>query len=161
MWRRSQFLQRRSVQLTASQPKPNELRASHRSSEQLIAPTSSAEQSSRSHSTSANDTCNMGFKPFSDLDFLNINKKTNKKFTKSEIKNIKTRFINGLRVTDEKVIKIVERVLIDFNNDIVNSLNKKGSRAVSIHTKTNNVINVIPDKPDLGFVGVPQKIILS
>ena len=40
-------------------------------------------------------------------------------------KEIKTKFINGLRVTDKKVISIVEKVLIDFNNDIVNSLRKK------------------------------------
>ena len=39
---------------------------------------------------------------------------------------IETRFINGLRVTDKKIIKIVENVLIDFNNDIVKSLKKKG-----------------------------------
>ena len=72
--------------------------------------------------------------------------------------NIQTKFINGLRVTDEKVIRIVEEVLIDFNNDIVNSLNKKGSKAISINSKINNVINVIPDKQELGFVGVPDKI---
>ena len=72
--------------------------------------------------------------------------------------NIQTKFINGLRVTDEKVIKIVEEVLIDFNNDIVSSLNKKGSKAISINSKINNVINVIPDKKELGFVGVPDKI---
>ena len=72
--------------------------------------------------------------------------------------NIQTKFINGLRVTDEKVIKIVEEVLIDFNNDIVSSLKKKGSKAVSINSKINNVINVIPDKQELGFVGVPDKI---
>ncbi len=72
--------------------------------------------------------------------------------------NIQSRFINGLRVTDKDVINIVEKVLIDFNNDIVNSLNKKGSKAVSINTKTNNIINVIPDQPELGFVGVPQEI---
>ena len=72
--------------------------------------------------------------------------------------NIQTKFINGLRVTDEKVIKIVERVLIDFNNDIVSSLKKKGSKATSINSKINNVINVIPDKQELGFVGVPDKI---
>ena len=72
--------------------------------------------------------------------------------------NIQTKFINGLRVTDEKVIKIVEKVLIDFNNDIVISLKKKGSKAVSINSKINNVINVIPDKQELGFVGVPDKI---
>ena len=72
--------------------------------------------------------------------------------------NIQTKFINGLRVTDEKVIKIVEEVLIDFNNDIVSSLKKKGSKAVSINSKINNVINVIPNKQELGFVGVPDKI---
>ncbi len=73
-------------------------------------------------------------------------------------KNIKTKFINGLRVTDEKIIEIVEKVLIDFNNDIVNSLKKKGTDAVSINTKINNVINVIPERKELGFVGIPQKI---
>ena len=72
--------------------------------------------------------------------------------------NIQTKFINGLRVTDEKVIKIVEEVLIDFNNDIVSSLKKKGLKAISINSKINNVINVIPDKQELGFVGVPDKI---
>ena len=72
--------------------------------------------------------------------------------------NIQTKFINGLRVTDEKVIKIVEEVLIDFNNDIVSSLKKKGSKAIPINSKINNVINVIPDKQELGFVGVPDKI---
>ena len=72
--------------------------------------------------------------------------------------NIQSTFINGLRVTSKNVINIVEKVLIDFNNDIVNSLNKKGSKAVSINTKKNNIINVTPDKPELGFVGVPQEI---
>ena len=72
--------------------------------------------------------------------------------------NIQSKFINGLRVTDKDVINIVEKVLIDFNVDIVNSLNKKGSKAISVNTKINNVINVIPDKPELGFVGVPQEI---
>ncbi len=72
--------------------------------------------------------------------------------------NIESKFINGLRVTDKNVINIVEKVLIDFNNDIVKSLNKVGSKAVSIHTKINNVISVVPDKPELGFVGVPKEI---
>ncbi len=73
-------------------------------------------------------------------------------------KNIQTNFINGLRVTDEKVIKIVEEVLIDFNKDIVNSLSNKGSNAISINTKTNNVIFVTPEKKELGFVGIPNEI---
>jgi len=75
--------------------------------------------------------------------------------------NIETKFINGLRVTDKKVIKIVEEVLIDFNNDIVNSLKKKGSKAISINTKSNNIISVIPEKEELGFVGIPNNINLK
>ena len=71
---------------------------------------------------------------------------------------IKTKFINGLRVTDEKVIKIVEKVLIEFNNDIVSSLKKKGAKAVSINTEMNNIIKITPDKKELGFVGIPDKI---
>ena len=39
--------------------------------------------------------------------------------------NIQSKFIRGLRVTDEKIINIVENVLIDFNEDIVNSLVEK------------------------------------
>ena len=72
--------------------------------------------------------------------------------------HIQSTFINGLRVTNKDVINIVEKVLIDFNNDIVDSLNKKGSKAVSVNTKKNNIINVTPDQPELGFVGVPQEI---
>ena len=75
-----------------------------------------------------------------------------------EKSNIPTKFINGLRVTDEKIINIVEKVLIDFNNDIVNSLNEKGSKAVSINTKTKNIVNVSPGNKELGFVGIPKKI---
>ena len=75
-----------------------------------------------------------------------------------EKSNIQSKFIRGLRVTDEKIIDIVEKVLIDFNNDIVNSLEKMGTKAVSIHTKKNNVIEVLRDAPELGFVGTPNKI---
>ena len=72
--------------------------------------------------------------------------------------NIQSKFIRGLRVTDEKIIDIVESVLIDFNNDIVNSVEKKGSKAISIHTKKNNIIEIVPEHKDLGFVGIPDKI---
>tara|TARA_A100001015_G_scaffold128089_1_gene142096 strand:+ start:2697 stop:3545 length:849 start_codon:yes stop_codon:yes gene_type:complete len=72
--------------------------------------------------------------------------------------NIQSEFIRGLRVTNEKIIKIVESVLIDFNEDIVNSLEKNNSKAISIHTRNNNVINVIPEAEELGFVGIPDKI---
>jgi len=72
--------------------------------------------------------------------------------------NIQSKFIRGLRVTDEKIINIVENVLIDFNEDIVNSLVEKGANAVSLNTKKNNVIEVIPEAEELGFVGIPNKI---
>ena len=75
-----------------------------------------------------------------------------------EKSNIESKFIRGLRVTDKKIINIVENVLIDFNNDIVNSLIQKGSEAISIHTKNNNIIEVVPEVEELGFVGIPNKV---
>ncbi len=72
--------------------------------------------------------------------------------------NIQSKFIRGLRVTDEKIINIVEDVLIDFNKDIVDSLKKKNTEAVSIHTKKNSVIEVIQESAELGYVGKPNKI---
>ena len=72
--------------------------------------------------------------------------------------NISSKFIKGLRVTDKKIINIVENVLIDFNKDIVNSLKLQGSNATSIHTKEKNIISVKPEDEELGFVGIPEKI---
>ena len=73
-------------------------------------------------------------------------------------KKIVSKFINGLRVTDKNVINTVEEVLIDFNNDIVNSLKKLGTEATSFHTKQDNIIEVEPERKELGFVGIPKKI---
>ena len=75
-----------------------------------------------------------------------------------EKKKIVSKFINGLRVTDKNIIDTVEKVLIDFNKDIVSSLEKLGSEAASFHTKTENVIEVKPEREELGFVGKPNKI---
>ena len=72
--------------------------------------------------------------------------------------NIVSKFIKGLRVTDKKIINIVENVLIDFNKDIVSSLKSQGSQATSIHTKEKNIISVKPEDEELGFVGIPEKI---
>jgi acetylglutamate kinase len=76
-------------------------------------------------------------------------------------KKIISKFINGLRVTDKKIIDTVEEVLIDFNEDIVNSLKKLGSETASFHSKNNNIIEVEPEREELGFVGIPKKINLS
>ena len=75
-----------------------------------------------------------------------------------EKSNIQSKFIRGLRVTDKNIIDIVESVLIDFNDDIVNSLKDKGTEAISIHTKNNNIIKTIPEAEELGFVGIPNEI---
>ena len=72
--------------------------------------------------------------------------------------NIESKFIRGLRVTSEKIINIVEKVLIEFNKDIVSSLSEKGIKAISLNTEENNVINVVPESEELGFVGIPDKI---
>ena len=72
--------------------------------------------------------------------------------------SISSKFIRGLRVTDEKIINIVEKVLIEFNTDIVNSLKKIGASAISLNTQINNVIEIIPEAKELGFVGTPNKI---
>ena len=73
-------------------------------------------------------------------------------------KKIVSKFINGLRVTDKNIIDTVEEVLIDFNKDIASSLEKLGSQAAMFHTKTDNIIEVEPEREELGFVGIPNKI---
>jgi len=71
---------------------------------------------------------------------------------------IESKFLNGLRITDEKTIKIAEEVLIEFNKEIVEALNNKRCTAEEINTKKNNIISVIKDDEKLGFVGSPNKI---
>jgi len=72
--------------------------------------------------------------------------------------NIKSKFIMGLRVTDEKMIKIVEDVMVEFNKEIVRALEKKSCKAKSITVKENNAIYVRQKNKELGYVGSPTKI---
>ena len=72
--------------------------------------------------------------------------------------NISSKFVRGLRVTDERIINIVEKVLIEFNEDIVSSLSDLNAKAISLNTKENNVIEIQPESIELGFVGIPNKI---
>ena len=70
-----------------------------------------------------------------------------------------TKFINGLRVTDEKTIKIVKKVLIKrINNKIVDLINQAGGKAISLPGHKKNFIEVKPLKKEMGFVGKPKKI---
>ena len=77
-----------------------------------------------------------------------------------EKKKIVSKFINGLRVTDKNIIDTVEEVLIDFNNDIVNSLSKLGSEATSFHTRTANVIEVKPERKELGLWEYQKRLMI-
>ena len=75
--------------------------------------------------------------------------------------NIKSTFIKGLRVTNNKVINIVEDVLIELNKEIVNALKNQSCGAKQITTKEYNVITVKPERKELGFVGTPSQIKIS
>ena len=72
--------------------------------------------------------------------------------------NIKSNFIMGLRVTDEKMIKIVEDVMFEFNKEIVETLEKETCKAKSITIRENNVIYVRQKNKELGYVGSPTRI---
>ena len=71
---------------------------------------------------------------------------------------IKSNFIEGLRVTKKEIIEIVEKVLIDFNHEIVKALKKHSCNSQTINSRENNVINVIQENSQLGFVGTPTEI---
>jgi acetylglutamate kinase len=74
---------------------------------------------------------------------------------------LKARFVNGLRVTDEQSIRIVEEVLDGvLNPGIVKMLQGFGGKAVGIHGKDVLIGRKLPPqtegkatKVDLGFVG--------
>ena len=72
--------------------------------------------------------------------------------------NLKSVFIDGLRVTDEKTIKIVEEALQELNFEILSEISNHHANSVSISPKKNNIIRVTPERKELGFVGTPTKI---
>ena len=81
----------------------------------------------------------------------NIKKKLDKQ-------NLGTKFINGLRVTDEKTIKIVEEALLELNFEILKNINNSQANAQSVTPKSGNIIKIAPEKKELGFVGTPKEI---
>src|SRR5438105_2621505 len=86
--------------------------------------------------------------------------------------SIPSTFIDGLRVTDEAAIGIVEMVLTgSINKQIVSGINAAGGRAVGISGKDGNLIiarklermkmdpSTLQSRPvDLGFVGEPESV---
>ena len=71
---------------------------------------------------------------------------------------IKSNFINGLRVTDEKSITIVEEVLINFNKEITEALKKNSCDSQGVTKRKNNILVVEQENKELGFVGSPKEI---
>ena len=86
--------------------------------------------------------------------------------------NIKSEFIDGLRVTDQESVDIVEMVLAgSINKHIVTSINEAGGKAIGLSGKDGRLIEARklrrtkrdPDSNiekilDLGYVGEPQKV---
>jgi acetylglutamate kinase len=71
---------------------------------------------------------------------------------------IKSDFINGLRVTDQKSISIVEEVLNIFNKEITDALKKNSCGSQGITNKQDNILLVEQENSELGFVGAPKEI---
>jgi acetylglutamate kinase len=86
--------------------------------------------------------------------------------------NINSTFIDGLRVTDEAAMEVVEMVLAgSINKQIVTGINAAGGRAIGLSGKDGNLVvarklAMTKTDPatgqrqavDLGFVGEPEKI---
>src|SRR4051812_43456163 len=85
--------------------------------------------------------------------------------------NIQSSFIDGLRVTDEAAVEVVEMVLSgSINKHIVTAINAAGGRAIGLSGKDGNLVvarklaltktgaNGEIVTHDLGFVGEPDRI---
>lgn len=71
---------------------------------------------------------------------------------------LRIKFQDGLRITDEESMEVVEMALGGrINTEIVSLLNKHGARAIGISGVDSNMIEVAPIK-GLGFVGEVLKI---
>ena len=75
--------------------------------------------------------------------------------------NIKSKFIDGLRVTDEITIKVVEEALLELNSEIINNLKDLQTSTESVAPQNKNIIKIKPEKKELGFVGSPKEIDLN
>src|SRR5262245_24429075 len=84
---------------------------------------------------------------------------------------LKSEFVQGLRVTDKPTVEVVEMVLAGLiNKDITTAINRQGGKAVGISGKDANLmiarkITELPDpesnvmRPvDIGYVGDPAEV---
>jgi len=74
---------------------------------------------------------------------------------------VKSRFVNGLRVTDSETMEVVEMVLAGtINKQLVGAINAAGGRAIGLSGKDGGLIRArkLERNGDLGFVGEPERI---
>ena len=88
---------------------------------------------------------------------------------KLKTKNITSKFVDGLRVTDAETVKVVEDVLAkEINSEIVKAISDSGGKAVGLSGNKNNLLSATKLKVevkdsdsniekiiDIGFVGQP------
>ena len=91
---------------------------------------------------------------------------------KLKSKDISSRFVEGLRVTDNETIKVVEDVLTnEINTEIVKAISESGGKAVGLAGNQNNLLSAtklnlkikgsdtnIEKIVDIGFVGQPINV---
>ena len=71
-------------------------------------------------------------------------------------RGIKSKFINGLRVTDKATINVVVDTLADINKEIVHDINRFGARAIGLSGHDSEILNVVKHQEkdgDVGYVG--------
>jgi acetylglutamate kinase len=73
--------------------------------------------------------------------------------------NIESKFVNGLRVTDEATMQVVQMVLNgNVNPQIVSAINVHGNVAVGLSGEDGRTLQVTARDASLGFVGDIEKV---
>jgi len=76
--------------------------------------------------------------------------------------NIKSEFVDGLRVSDIATVEVAEMVLSGaINKSLVQAVNEAGGKAVGISGKDANLIKARQVRKDLGFAGEPVSTDIS
>lgn len=80
----------------------------------------------------------------------------NRRLTES---SIETKFVDGLRVTCERSMGVVDSVLVEINEELVSEINALGGESFGLSGKENNMIRAVKRAgPDLGYVGSVDSI---
>jgi acetylglutamate kinase len=75
-----------------------------------------------------------------------------------EERGVQSRFVNGLRVSDEAVIDAVTNVIAGgLNKRLVSALSQAGVPAIGLSGVDGRLTSAVQFAPELGFVGKPVK----